>query len=166
VTERLARWQAGVLEAVAALETDRRQAEAHAAHLESPGAIAAYVDFFVDLFLHASADVRRISDELAAGARPDHVDALRGTAASAATEQRRSVTFRDKWINRPLPYDDVRPLLTHISTVSRDALTSFRDLAGAADALAQVLGAPPAPPAPGDAMDRRALFNKILGNRK
>lgn len=162
VVGRLAQWQAATQDVVAALEAERRETESHANRLESPSAILEHIDFFVGVFGRAIAEVDQIAQELPAGVRQEHVDALRQLASNAAVEQRRSVVFRDKWINRTLPYEQVRPMLNRISTLSRDRLNAFRELNGVADTLLQSVGAPPPPPAPGDPMDRRALFNRFL----
>ncbi len=162
VVERLRQWQTATGEAIAALRAERQEAEAQSNRLESPQAVLEYVDFFLERFTGAVADVGRIAGELAAGPRQEHIDALRQLASNAAVEQRRCVTFRDKWINRTLPYEQVRPMLNRMSTLSRDRLSAHRELNAAADSLPQIIGPPAPPPAPGDALDRRALFNRFL----
>jgi hypothetical protein len=91
------------------------------------------------------------------------VDALRQLAGAAAAEQRRCGLFRDKWINRPLPYEQVRPLLTGVSNRTRDQLADFRHLTEAARRLESLGDLAPRPPVPDDGkLDRRALFNKLV----
>jgi hypothetical protein len=162
IARRLGQWQAATLDLAAVLGADRREVETQSNRLESPVAILAYVDFFLDAFARAAAEVGRVAGELASGPRQEHVDALRQLASNAAVEQRRCGIFRDKWINRTLPYEQVRPLLNHISTITRDWIAAHRELHAAADGLLQTFGPPSPPPTPGDAMDRRALFNRLL----
>ncbi len=159
---KLSAWRTAVIDAAAALGADRPEVESQSSRLESPSAVFEFVDFFVDFFLQTAADVRNVSEELDANPTGRHAVILRQVAQAAEQTQRRSVMFRDKWINRPLPYEQVRPLLTKISSSTRDTLASYRELTAVADALAQVLGSPPSPPAPGDRLDRRALFNRLL----
>lgn len=159
---RLRDWQAATEAAIAALRADRDDAEAQSQRLESPTAVLQYVDFFVDRFVYAAGEAARIAVELEAGPRREHAEVLRRLASEAAGEEQRCVTFRDKWINRILPYEQVRPLLNRIASFSRNRLAAFRELNEIADQLLQVIGVT-APPSPGRPMDRRALFNRILG---
>jgi hypothetical protein len=103
-----------------------------------------------------------VIEELPDGLKPDHLDALRQLASNGAAEQRRCLLFRDKWINRPLPYEQVRPLLNQISVDSRDQLTAYRSLNHAVERLQTMYGAGPKPP-DSDKLDRRALFTKWFG---
>ena len=67
------------------------------------------------------------------GVRDAHTSTrLRQIASNSAAEQRRCLMFRDKWINKPLPHERMRPLLNDISVTTRDQLTAFRDLTNAA----------------------------------
>jgi hypothetical protein len=162
LVERLQSWEAATRETAAALQAERQEAGAQAKMLESPAAIAEYIDFFLGFFSRAVDEVARVTAELAEGPRQDHVDSLRQLASNAAVEGRRCGVFRDKWINRTLPYEQVRPMLNRVSNLSRDRLAAHRDLGAAADGLLQIIGPPAHPPAPGEALDRRALFNRIL----
>ena len=149
------------LDALAAL---RARAEESAARLESPNAVLEFIDFFTGFFTEAAATFHRVAGELVTGPSRAHVDALRQIASNAAAEQRRVLRFRDKWINRPLPYEDVRPLLTDISNQARDRLAACRDLGAAADLLDRLAAADaPAPADEGRALGRRELFTKWFG---
>ncbi|MGE4053445.1 MAG: hypothetical protein AB7F99_01500 [Vicinamibacterales bacterium] len=162
LTATLSAWRVVVLDAAADLGADRPEVQSQSSRLESPTAVFEFLDFFVDFFLRTAVDVGRLSDEIVSNATRQHAGMLRQLAQASVEAQRRSVMFRDKWINRPLPYEQVRPLLTRISSLSRDTLASYRELETAADALEQILGAPAPPPAPGERLDRRALFNRLL----
>lgn len=162
VAERLRAWQAETVETAGALLAERDEAEAQAKLLESPTAILEYIDFFLGFLSRAADEVARTAAEVAEEPRQEHIDTLRQLASNAAVEARRCGQFRDKWINRTLPYEQVRPMLNRISTLSRDRLAAHRELHAAADALLQICGPPVPPPAPGDPIDRRALFNRIL----
>jgi hypothetical protein len=156
-------WQSDARERVDALKDYQRQVDEQSARLESPRAIAEYIAFFSDFFARAADELQRIEGELLAGLQQAHLDALRQWASNAAVESRRCVTFRDKWINRPLPYEQVRPLLNQISIDTRDQLADFRELRTAADKLAALAGPGQVkPPAP-ETLDRRAMFNRFFG---
>ena len=67
-------------------------------------------------------------------------------------------------INRPLPYEQERPLLNRISNETRDQLADYRELTLAATRLAALAGPLSAPePPPAKTMGRRALFNRLFG---
>jgi hypothetical protein len=156
-------WQTDARERVEALQEYQRQADEQASRLESPKGIGEYIAFFRDFFTRAADDLQRIEGELPGGLQQAHLDALRQWASNAAAESRRCVIFRDKWINRPLPYEQVRPLLNQLSIDTRDQLADFRELRTAADKLAALAGPenvkPPEPPT----LDRRTMFNRLFG---
>lgn len=131
--------------------------------LENPQAVAEYVEFFQRMFSRVVTECERIAAELTTeGVKPEHIATLRQLAGESSVEQRRCLMFRDKVINKPLPYERMRPLLNEISVTTRDQLTAFRDLAAAADRL-EVLLAPQTPPAaPERSFDRRSLFTRFI----
>ena len=106
----------------------------------------------------------RVRAELEQAPLGVHAEALRQVASNAALEQRRCLQFRDKWINRPLPYEDVRPLLTDIVNTAANGLTEYRDvnpIANDLDALARLIQ--PAAKDESGPLDRRQLFTKWFG---
>jgi hypothetical protein len=162
ILEHLRRTRAESLETVEALRGARQQAEEQSQKLESPKAVLEYIDFFAGMFTAGAADLERVIGEVRAAVTPAHLDALRQLASNAAAEQRRCLMFRDKWINRPLPYEQVRSLLNQISVDSRDQLTAYKSLTHAVERLQKLSGSEPAVDE-GDKLDRRALFTKWFG---
>jgi hypothetical protein len=160
--ERLTRSRAETQDAIDVLRASRDKVEEGARQLESPKAVLEYIDFFLDLLARTSQDLDRLTADLPEGPRREHVDLLRQLASNAAVEQRRCVIFRDKWINRPLPYEQMRPLLNQISVDTRDQLTAYRQLNAAADVLQSAIGGEPKPEDV-DKLDRRALFTRWFG---
>jgi hypothetical protein len=143
------------------LREHRREVAENAKQFENPQAVQEYIDVFLDLFDRAVAECERTAGELPRGVTRTHVDALRQLASNSAAEQRRCLIFRDKWINKPLPYEQVRPVLNQISVTTRDQLTAFRDL----NHLAEQLGAlwkQPLAEEDRKAFDRRALFTRLF----
>jgi hypothetical protein len=145
--------------AAAALRALKAQVEASAKQLENPNAAQEYLDFFADYFDRAAAELEQIAGQLAEGAQPAHVDLLRQIANNSAAEQRRTGMFRDKWINRPLPYETVRPMLTAISNTSRDEIAALRTLADTAAAIEPSIGQPESET---KGLDRRQLFTRLF----
>ena len=145
-------------ETTRALLDHRREIEANTRRLEAPQAALQLVDDFVDLFNRSATECERIAGELAEGVRRRHVEAIRQIASNLALEQRRILIFRDKWVNKPLPYEDMRPVLTAVSGRARDQVDAYRALKDLATELEAALPQP----ADSKAMDRRALFTRLI----
>lgn len=152
--------QAAAQDAVAALAGWRRQVEENARYLEGPNGAFEYIDFFADLFTRAAQQLEQVAAELPNGVQSGHIDALRQIASNSAAEQRRSVMFRDKWINKPLPYETMRPLLSGISATVRDQTEALRSLSDCAASLEAAL--PDRADQDDKAIDRRHLFTRFL----
>ncbi len=130
--------------------------------LENPKATYEYLDFFDGFFSHVAEALATIAGELSETFVASHADTLRQLAGSAAAEMRRTVVFRDKWVNKPLPYDSVRPLLTQLASDVRDQLTDYREMTLAANVLVDLSASPAtAEPKPGG-LGRRELFSKLV----
>ena len=145
---------------IEALVAFRHECEQKQKQLENPRAALEYIDFFAGLFTRAAEEVARIRDGVPAALERSHVDALRQLASNSALEQRRTVAFRDKWINKPLPYEDVRPLLTSISNATREQLDALRRLNDVAAALEVLMPTPEKNEPRG--LDRRQLFTRLF----
>jgi hypothetical protein len=172
----LTAWRQDTLQSVESLREARALVVSNAGRLEHPTAVLADIDFFVEFFEIAASALEQVAAEIGERIGREHIEALREIARAAAAEHRRSVAFRDKWINRVLPYEDMRPLLNRISVDSRDQLDDYRDLAAAAARLESISGLGPsvtsAPEAPGEpgvpdeagerSFDRRALFARLF----
>jgi hypothetical protein len=161
VIEQLTRARGEASESIELLRASRARVETDSSKLESPKAVLEYLDFFIGFFLSAAADLDHLIAELPLARSRAACDALRQIASNSSAEQRRCLMFRDKWINRPLPFEDMRPLLNQISVDSRDQLTAFRNLNIAAGHLETLAGPPPPPPE--GKLDRRALFTRWFG---
>jgi len=159
--EQLQRIQAGATAAIESLESDRLEIESNTSKLEGPVAALEYVDFFAGFFTHVSRECARIAEELSSGVRKGSVDVLRQLARNSAGEQRRCLQYRDKWINKPLAYEAMRPLLNSISLVTRDQLVAFRTLGDIATELDKSAGFQE-PRDEGKTLDRRALLTRLF----
>lgn len=159
-------WHEDTGETITSLLECRRQVEEQCRHFESPQGALDYIDYFIDFLGCAAADLDGVMAGLSRGLQPAHLDTLRQIASNAALEQRRCLTFRDRWINKPLPYEQARALLTRISNETKDQLVDYRDLGQAAARLAALAG--PLDPTPGEPpqgrpLGRRAMFTRWFG---
>jgi hypothetical protein len=103
-----------------------------------------------------------MADELRQRVQRAHIDLLRQIASNCRVEQRRCLIFRDKCINRPLPNEQMRPLLNDISVTTRDQLTAFYDFNNAAARLEQIINTTEPEPDPRKTLGRRQLFTRIF----
>jgi hypothetical protein len=163
IQPQLARWHADAQGSVEAFAELRRRTEENARRLESPPGVLQFIDFFSVFFADAAEVVDRVKTEAAQAPQRVHAEALRQVASNAALEQRRCLQFRDKWINRPLPYEDVRPLLTEIVNAAAHRLPEYRALNAIADQLEAVARPDQDAPDEGRPLDRRQLFTKWFG---
>jgi hypothetical protein len=161
VIDQLGQRKADALSTLDMLRAQRARIEERAALLEHPNAVLEYLDFFIGAIDEVVVECTRIAEELPRSVTREQVDMLREIAANSRLEQRRCLVFRDKCINRPLPHEQMRPLLNDISVTTRDQLTAFFDLANAADRIERLLGAIEPPPDPRRTLGRRQLFSGI-----
>jgi hypothetical protein len=163
ITAHLRLWGSDTAATETRLTALRQRVAEGAKQLENPNAAYEYLDFFCGMFHRFGSEFDRVATELqSSGALPEHVDALRQIASNSAAEQRRSVGFRDKWINKPLPYEQMRELLTQIAADVRDQIADYRDLTLAATRLAELTAVPRPTEEEERGFDRRALFTRLI----
>jgi hypothetical protein len=162
IIDRLKMRHADAVSMLDVLDGYRQMVDVSRSDLENPQAVNEYVAFFADLVGRLSAECERLIAELPSGVQAAHVDTLREIAATSASEQRRCLVFRDKWINKPLPHERLRPLLNDISITTRDQLTAFRELSADADRLQAMIGGAAGSQESKRSFDRRALFTRLF----
>lgn len=164
VIQQLAARRADAVVTLSMLRDQRGRVEADAARFENPGLVLEYLDFFITAVDEVVAALDRMSDELRTRVQRAHIDLLRQVAANCRVEQRRCLVFRDRCINRPLPDEQMRPLLNDISVTTRDQLTAFYDFNSAAARLEQIVNTlqPEPEPDPKRTLGRRALFTRLF----
>jgi hypothetical protein len=156
----LAAEQSRAAAAIESLRTLREEAAANTRLLEGPNAVFEQIDFFMGFINGGLEAIGQVAAELPAGGQRAQVDALRQLASNSALEQRRLVMFRDKWVNKPLAYEQMRPMLTGVSNVTREQLDAFRGLMAMAATLETELAQ--RDDKDGKAFDRRALFTRLF----
>ena len=159
----LEQWQGEAQAAVDSFATLRQRTEESSQRLESPQGILQFIDFFSMFFADAASVFERLKAEVAQAPQPVHAEALRQITSNAALEQRRCLQFRDKWINRPLPYEDVRPMLTEIVNAAANRLTGYHELTPIANELNSLARLIQPQAQDGRPLDRRQLFTKWFG---
>ena len=138
----------------------REQVTANLRQLEGPNAALEHIDFFVEPVRARRAELGRVAASCRRAFTAPTSTPSRKLASNSAAEQRRLLLFRDKWINKPLPYEQVRPLLNGIVNATREQLDAFRGLSEVAAALEAELRE--REEKEGKGFDRRALFNRLF----
>lgn len=151
------------VETIALLRAEREQVEVRSHLFESPRAAYEYLDFFIDLFGRIASQLDRVRTELAEGVGTNHAGVIRQIANDVWIDEQRCIEFRDKWINKPLPHEEVRSLLNQISIETRDQLLDYQTLDMLADRL-NVLCAPAsaASKRAQPSFNRRMLFTRLF----
>lgn len=162
VIEQLGHRRADAVNTLEMLRAHRGRVEADGAQLENPKIVLEYLDFFIDAIAEVVAALDRLPAELQQRVQRAHIDLLRQIASNCRVEQRRCLVFRDKCINRPLPYEQMRPLLNDISVTTRDQLTAFYDFNNAAAKLEQIINTTEPEPDPRKSLGRRQLFTRLF----
>jgi hypothetical protein len=150
-------------ETIALLRAEREQVEGRSNLFESPKAAYEYLDFFIDLFGRIATELDRVRTELAEGVGTSHAAVIRQIANDVWIDEQRCIEFRDKWINKPLPHEEVRSLLNQISIETRDQLLDYQTLDTLADRLS-LLCAPDsaASKKAQTSFNRRMLFTRLF----
>ena len=138
VVEHLASRKADALNTLEMLRAQRARVAETSAKFENPQAVLDYLDFFIPAIEEVVAESDRIAEEIVQRVTRSHIDILRKIASNCRVEQRRCLVFRDKCINRPLPDEQMRPLLNDISVTTRDQLTAFYDFNNTAAKLERI----------------------------
>jgi hypothetical protein len=159
VADDLRRWSADAVRAAEALRSFRQRVEEQGDRLESPRAALEFIDFFTRFFTRFAAEFDRVIAGVETGIRPAEADAIRRLALASEAEARQCMLFSDKWISKPLPYEDMRPLLAAIHREVRDRLVDFRALADFAARLETMAATDPST----TRYDRRAFWSRLAG---
>jgi hypothetical protein len=162
VVEQLAARKADALNTLEMLRAQRARVTEAAAKFENPQAVLDYLDFFIPAIEEVVAESDRIAEEVVQRVKRSHIDVLRKIAANCRVEQRRCLVFRDKCINRPLPDEQMRPLLNDISVTTRDQLTAFYDFNNVAARLERIINTTNPEPHPKRVLGRRQLFTSLF----
>jgi hypothetical protein len=165
--ERLAARRVDIITTLELMQGYRENVTTAAGELENPQAVQDYLAYFTTVFANAGDQCGHIAADLTTeGIKKEHIITLKKLSGAGTAEQQRCLQFRDKWINKPLPHESLRPLLNDISITTRDQLTALKDLFEIASRLATLFQASGSAPAPAvkeeRTFDRRALFTRFL----
>jgi hypothetical protein len=106
----------------------QKQAEQNKGKLENADAVIAYCEHFIDIFDRYAGDFDRLIDELPKGVRTRHLEILGQLFDNSREQSRASIDFKNDWVYKGLPHEDMRPMLDSIYEESRSMMDDYLDL--------------------------------------
>ena len=111
--------------------------------LENPRAVTSYVTYFVDLFKRYLADLERLVNEVPTGVQEKHIVILSQLFKSSEAEDRHCVQFRNEFVYKSLPHEEMRPFLDRLYGEVGDQLVDYQDLSNLVSRLRTFIGQVP-----------------------
>lgn len=136
-------WRRSADSAIENIKHGIQKVKAQSSFFENPGEVISFGNYFVDLFSRYHHDLDRLIIELPRGITQAHVEIVEQLYKSSKHEELLTVEFKNDWISKSLPNEEVRPILDHIYADARDLLIGFRDLSNLLPRLKTFVGAPP-----------------------
>ncbi len=140
ICHHLREWEKLTRDTIGQLEKYRAAAKAKAALLESHREVISYINFFIDLFSRYLSDIQRLLQELPSGATEAHVEIVRQLYLSSKNEDRVAIQFKNDWVHKALPHEEMRPLLDNIYGYTRNVLVNYSDLSNLVPRLKTFIG--------------------------
>lgn len=131
----LREWMENTDKTINDLRRYRESAENQSSLLKNSKQIISYIDYFIDLFSRYRSDLERLVDETKESVSAAHVEIISQLYKSSTVEEQTTIQFRDDWVYRSLPHEEIRPLLDDVYRDTRDRLIDFRDLSNLAPRL-------------------------------
>ncbi len=128
ITHHLSDWERSTRETIALLEEYRATAEEKAGLLENAQEVISYLSFFIGLFSRYLSDLQRLVREIPSGVTEAHVEIINQLYRSSKTEDDSTVRFKNDWVYKTLPHEEMRTLLDNIYGETRSLLIDYRDL--------------------------------------
>lgn len=143
IVRHLGDWANSTRDTIDRLKGYRRRTTESAALLENPIEVLGYLDFFIDLFGRYLADIERLLIEIPSGVTEAHLQIVDQIYRSVKREDDGTVQFKNDWVYKTLPHEEMRPLLDNIYGETRNMLVDYRDLSNLVPRLKTFVGAHP-----------------------
>ncbi len=121
-------WHDSTARAIEFLERQIPVSEERAKLLVNPAEVTRYVAYFIDLFKRYLADLERLVKEIPTGVQEKHVEVVSQLFNSSQAEEHYCVRFKNDFVYKPLPNEEMRPFLDDIYVETRDQLIDYKDL--------------------------------------
>lgn len=140
ICQHLSEWEKLTRDTISQLEKYRATVKNKAELLENAREVTSYLNFFIDLFSRYLSDIQRLVRELPSGVTEAHVEIVRQLYRSSKTEDDVAIRFRNTWIEKKLPHEEMRPLLDDIYADTRAVLIDYSDLSNLVPRLKTFVG--------------------------
>lgn len=128
ITQHPRDWEKSTRETIMLLEKYRNSAEEKSGLLENPREVISYLNFFIDLFSRYLGDLQRLVREIPFGVTKAHIEIVNQLYHSSKIEDKTTVHFKNDWVYKSLPHEEMRSLLDAIYAETRNMLIDYRDL--------------------------------------
>jgi hypothetical protein len=140
ITAHIADWHRETTTVIEALRSYKTQVQNSASSFDSPRAILAYLDYFIDLFRRYASEFARLEEELPVSIEQRHVATVANLYKSACHEENYCRDFERKHIERELKDELLRPLLDSIYQDTAGMLADYWDLSNLVPRLESLSG--------------------------
>jgi len=121
-------WLQHTSETVERLEKYALKVEENKALIENPREVSSFIEFFLNLFSRYRSDLQTLVDELPEGAVEAHIAMVKQLYESSKLAEEYTIRFKNEWLCKSLPHEEIRNLLDAVYGDTRDMLIDYRDL--------------------------------------
>lgn len=140
ICRHLQEWEKVTNNTISQLEKYRAIVNSKSELLENSREVLAYINFFTNLFSRYLSDIQRLVREVPSGVTEAHIEMVSQLYRSSEIEDHVAVRFKNKWIEKLLPHEEMRPLLDDVYAETRGMLIDYKDLCNLAPRLKTFVG--------------------------
>ena len=120
-------WRDNTAATIKFLESQITVIQDRAALLEDPTEIERFVAYFIDLFRRYLADLAILVEQIPTRVRERHIELVSQLFDSSQVEEHLCIRFKENFVNKSIPHEEMRPFLDRIYGETRDQLIDFQD---------------------------------------
>jgi len=121
-------WLTHTSKTIDLLESYEISVENNRSLIESPNEVLTFIRIFGDLFSRYKNDLEILIAEMPNRVVEGHIEIVRQLNDSARYEEELTIQFKNDWVHKSLPHEEVRPLLDNIYANTRDLLVDYKDM--------------------------------------
>jgi hypothetical protein len=137
-------WLTNTTKTIQSLQNYRKEAKSSSALLENPTEIISFIEYFIDLFSRYENDIKRLNSEIKKEVTPSHIEIISQLYKSSKIEEQSTINFKNDWVYKALPHEEMRTLLDNIYGDVRDMLIDYKDLSNLIPRLKTFIRSSPA----------------------
>ena len=102
--------------------------------------VTRYITYFIDRFKRYQSDLERLANEIPTGVQEKHIAIVSQLFQSSEAATRRCEQFRNDFVYKSLPHEEMRPFLDKIYGETGDQLDDYQDLSNLVPRLRTFVG--------------------------